>query len=384
MLDQLVQERAADFRAVSRVGAPAPANVTTEPHDCYVRTFLVLRFVSRHISFPHAKAAKLAYRVFCQASSLQVSVGGVAVVDQVCQLLDSANSQIQLRIRRKLQSVAGDYPGSLSAQSSVDTVVSSDNATADPVVFFVSAQPAPQLESVGDAPSNAVSEHTPLSLVSNTKALARTDEEVGHAIEAGLAAENSVAYEAAVVVNKQATMIDACVQTSLALLRRNWLAKAASSFDDNSDVELICSGHVTEVSESAALPDSQGSTSGSRGSTCGTTDDFTDFSGTPENVVVEKVSFKKEVALSLNDSLDDSRGMRYCEMLYQFNMEFNLRILHNYLCKCICFPIHFHYNSPVPNCYCVVLRTQDDMLLKENCTSTTLTFSTLSVKNSCS
>jgi len=323
MLDHLLQERAVDFRPLSRVSASTPADVTTEPRDCYGRTFLVLRFVSQHISFPHAKAAKLAYRVFCQVATLQVAVGGMAIVEQVCQLLDSADTQVQWRIRRKLQSLAGDYMnGSDKAQMSSAELLPSANV--DPVVFFVSAQPTPQMEVVHDRSSDidaaAVTEPASQQLQSVLCGRVDSERDVLRSVEARSPSEEKFVYEAAVVVNKQATMIDSCVQTSPLLLRRSKMMRAASSIDDNSDIELGASGRPTEpfslhASDSTALLDSHGSASGSHGSTSGMTDELTDFTHTPQGYD-EKVSFKKEVALSPNDSLEQTEGTIYVYIVY--------------------------------------------------------------------
>lgn len=314
MLDQLIQERAMDFRSSSHVNGTALENVTTESLDCYSRTFLVLRFVAQHISFPHAKAAKLAYRVFCQVAALQVAVGGMAVVEQVCQLLEFADTQIQWRIRRKLQSVAGDYTSD-KAQTSAELVPS---ASVDPVVFFVSAQTAPQMEVVFDSSNNVdaatVSEPTSQqlqSVVCGTEIHHNAERKAYRASEIKSPSEKRFVHEATVVVSKQATMINSCVQTSPSLLRRNKMLRTASSVDDNSDIEFGASGRTTEplnlhASDSTGLLDSHGSASGSHGSTSGMTDDLTDFTHSDE-----KVSFKKEVAFSPNDSLEQNEGMLY-------------------------------------------------------------------------
>jgi len=310
MLEQLIKERSGDFIATARVDGSAAANVTTEPHDCYTRTFIVLRFIAQHISFPHAKAAKLAIRVFCQAAVLQVAVGGMAVVDEACRLLDTANSQIQWRIRRKLQSAAGDYVRD-KVRRSLDPMKPS--AIVDPVVFFVSAQPAPQMEimpeSSHDADTATASETTSQQLQS---VVCSTDNEPGHTVDTMSPTEKRFVYDTAVVVSKQATMTDAYVQTSPLLLRRGKMMTAASSVDDGSDIEFGSSRQTMgpfglHASGSTALLDSHGSASGSHGSTSGMTDDFTDFAQTPQSAD-EKVSFRKEVAL---DSLEQKEG-RQC------------------------------------------------------------------------
>jgi len=312
MLDQLTQERAVDFTPLSRVSGSLSVDVITEPHDCYNRMFLLLRFVAQHISFPHTKAAKLAYRVFCQVATLQVAVGGMAVVEQVCQLLECVDTQVQWRIRRKLQSLAGDYMnGSDKSQTSSAEVLPSANV--DPVVFFVSAQPAPQMEVVHDRSSNVVTESASQQLQSVVcgKDVERRD--AVQSVEARSPSVEKFIYESAVVVNKQATMIDCCVQTSPLLLRRSKMMRAASSLDDNSDVEFGAGGRPTEpfslhASDSTALLDSHGSASGSHGSTSGMTDELTDFTQTSQGSD-EKVSFKKEVASSPSDSLEQTEGM---------------------------------------------------------------------------
>jgi len=310
VLDQLIHERAMDFRATVRVESSATANVTTEPPDCYSRTFLVLRFVARHLSFPHAKAAKLAYRVFCQVAALQVVVGGMAVVDEVCQLLDSANTEIQWRIFRKLQSLAGDYVRD-KARPSINAMPSAD---VDPVVFFVSAQPAPRMEVVPDSSKDADADVTSESTSHQLQSVVcSADDKSAHGVEARSPSEKRFVYDAAVVVSKQVMMTDTCVQTSPSLFRRSKITTAASSVDDTSDAELGASCRTTEsfslhTSDSAALLGSHGSASGSHGSTSGTTDDLTEFAKTPQSAS-EKVSFKNEVVLSPNDSLEQSEGM---------------------------------------------------------------------------
>jgi len=320
MLEHLIQERAVDFKALSFVDGSNAADISTEPHECYVRTFIVLRFVAKHISYPHAKAAKLAYRVFCQVATLQVAVGGKAIVEQACLLLQSADAQIQLRIRRKLQSVAsGSY--AISRARMFASGMSSPSTS--PVVFFVSAQPAPKLEVVTDSLNHANgvgdSELSPQqveSVICNTKVLPRADKERDYSIEAGSAAQNQFVYEDAVVISKQAAMIDSAVQTSPSLFRRkNRLIRAASSMDDNSDVDLATSSRVYSLhaSDSTALMDSHGSASGSHGSTSGMTDDLMDFSESMRTDV-EKVSFKREVASSLNDSLEGNGGMMWAKL----------------------------------------------------------------------
>jgi len=304
VLDQLVQERAVDFRATARVDSTA--NVVTEPQDCYNRTLLVLRFVAQHVSFPHAKAAKLAHRVFCEAAALQVVVGGMAVVNEVCQLLDSADIQIQWRIRRKLQSLAGDYVHSKARPSLSPT----RSANVDPIVYFVSAQPAPQMEVVPE-PSNDVdvaavtSESTSQQLQPVVRS---ADKESDHSIAARSPTENELVSSASAVVSKQVTLTDSCVQTSPALLRRTKMMTAASSVDDNSDAELGAGCRTIETfslhtSDSTALLDSHGSASGSHAST-----DLSDFIQTAQTAS-EKVSFRKEVVLAPSDSPERHEGM---------------------------------------------------------------------------
>jgi len=316
VLEQLIQERAVDFKATSCIKGSTTVDVITEPRDCHTRTLIVLQFVAQHISFPHAKAAKLAYRVFFQAAALQVTIGGMAVVNEVCQLLESANTQIQWRVRRKLQSVAGDYVRDKARQSvtqmpseSLDQVPS---ANVDPVVFYVSAQPAPQMEVV---PNSSNDTDTTVTLESSSRPL----ESVVSSADKEFAEARSPSEKRFVVVSKQTMMIDACVQTSPISLHRRKIMTAASSIDDNSDSEFSASCRVTgpfglHMSDSTALLDSHGSASGSHGSTSGMTDDLTDFAQTPQNVD-EKVSFKKEVALSPSDSLERNEGMILADCL---------------------------------------------------------------------
>lgn len=327
MLDQLIQERGVDFKATQRIDGSSPAHVTTEPHGCYSRTILVLRFVARHISFPHAKAAKLAHCVFCRAATLQVAVGGMAIVEQACSLLDSVDSHIQMRIRRKLQSVAGDYSSDKAASSMSAELMPSANV--DPVVFFVSAQPAPKMEVVSDTSDHAdgasISESTSEQLqsaVCNTNILPRTDKETDDdaieaaAVEAELASEKRFIYKDAVIVSKQVTVVDSCIQTSPYLLRRKKIARAASSLDDNSDIEPSTTSRTErqygfDASDSAEFLDSHGSASSSHGSASGTTDDLIMDITHASRTAIEKVLFKKEVAWSQNDSFERNEGMTY-------------------------------------------------------------------------
>jgi len=310
VLDQLVQERAMDFRAAALVGGSA--SVVTEPLECYYRTLLVLRFVARHVSFPHVKAARLTYRVFCQVAALQIAVGGMAIVDEFCQLLDSANVQIQWRIRRKLESLAGDYVHDKPRPSHHPT----HSANIDPILFFVSAQPTPQMEVVPDQSSNVDIVVTPESTSQQLQPVVRSaDKEVAHSIEASSPPENHFVYDASVVVSKQFTMTDSCVQTSPLLLRRSKMMTAASVDDNNSDAELGASCQMSETfslhtSDSAVLLDSHGSISvGSHAST-----DLSDFIRDPQTAG-EKVSFKKEVVLAPSVSLEQNEGMMFAYYL---------------------------------------------------------------------
>jgi len=316
VLDQLIQERAVDFKATSCIEGSTAADVITEPRDCHTRTLVVLQFVARHISFPHSKAAKLAYRVFCQAAALQVAVGGVAVLHEVCQLLESADVQIQWRVHRKLLSVAGDYVRYKARQSLTqmpsESLDQMPSANVDPVVFYVSAQPAPQLEVV---PNSLNDTDTAVTLESTSQQL----ESVVCSADKVSAEARSPSEKQFVVVSQQTMMIDACVQTSPISLHRRKMITAASSIDDNSDSEFGASCRVTgpfglHMSDSTALLDSHGSASGSHGSTSGMTDDLTDFAQTPRSVD-EKVSFKKEVALSPSDSLEQNEGMTLADYL---------------------------------------------------------------------
>lgn len=217
------------------------AVVTTEPGANYSRSMSVLQFAAHHMSFPHAKVAKMTHRVFYLAARQQVQVGGMALVDQVCDLLNAVEYRLQQHMRYKLEILAFDYRR-YSTRHHDDTSV----------MFFVTPK-LPGFQSLS---------------VENIRALSTSAENIP-----------------AAATSSAKTMVDACVGTS-PLLARNYFG----AFNDED--ECSCStGQHNGVDGFYKRAASSRQISSSVNDSC-------DLSLSTSASDTERVSFKKEVAQS--------------------------------------------------------------------------------------
>lgn len=312
MLDRLLEEHSSEFEATARVFSSS--SVTTEPRSNHDRSFLVLQFGALHMSFAHAKVAKMVHRVFYGIAALQAQVGGMAVVERICALLNGIDPHFRQHMRYRLQKVAIDY--STAAQTLNGN---SKYGESNPVVFFVSAQTTPSLETLTDN-SNDVKHTVNVSDVTGSDEVCcmSSDCAAEDTDTASNRVTNTVIFRPVpstrhdppdvVAVAGSVEMVDACVATSPSLVHRR---KGASRLETDSSSSDECGGaSADEMDRPNGLIRMSLSGGVSRfplSSDLRLTGDSCDLTLTP-SASEDRVSFKKEVATTPHSSPPGSAG----------------------------------------------------------------------------
>ena len=313
MLDRLLEEHSSEFEVVS--GAFESAHVINEPRLNHDRSFAVLQFSAKHMSFAHAKVAKMVHRVFYNVASLQARVGGMAIVEQICSLLDEVDSSVRQHMRYRLQKVARDYFAGVHESAGSSQQYSDVN----PVMFFVSTQVTPSLEVLAVSPVAAkdslsvinVSEpadvyHVPLDSTAKSSPgddLLNTVVPSFHAARDLTRVTAQSSYTGELLPDSasrhEVEMTDACVGTSPSL-RHRWKSARRSDSEDNSSEDCDSSREETGRPERLLNRFPLSSEMRLNGDSC-------DFTLTPSSSE-DRVSFKKEVASTPHSSPLGSAG----------------------------------------------------------------------------
>jgi hypothetical protein len=311
MLDRLLEEHSSEFEATARV--VSSSSVTTEPRSNHDRSFSVLQFGALHMSFAHAKVAKMVHRVFYNIAALQAQVGGMAVVERICALLHDIDPHVRQHMRYRLQKVAIDY--STAAQTLNG---SSKYGESNPVVFFVSAQTTPSLEMLADS-SNDVKHTVSVSDVTGSDEVCYMSSDCASEDTASNQVTNTVIFRPVpsikrdppdiVSIGGHVQMVDACVATSPSLVHRR---KGASRFETDGSSSDDCGG-ADEADEAdrpnglTRMPLSGEVNRFPLSSDLRLTGDSCDLTLTP-SASEDRVSFKKEVATTPHSSPPRSAG----------------------------------------------------------------------------
>jgi hypothetical protein len=248
--------------------------------------------------------------VFYCVAALQAQVGGMAVVERICALLNDVDPHVRQHMRYRLQKVAIDY--STAAQTLNGN---SKFGESNPVMFFVSAQTTPSLEILTDSASDV--KHTV-----NVSDVADS-EEVCYMSTDGAAKNHasshvtdtvifrpvpSVARPAAdAVASGHVRMVDACVATSPSLVHRR---KGASRLEADGNSSDECAASADETDRPDRLIKMSLSKDINRfplSSDLRLTGDSCDLTLTPSGSE-DRVSFKKEVATTPHSSPPGSAG----------------------------------------------------------------------------